>query len=80
MCHEHDSTSTKFSRRLPGTKFSYGCKTNKDYPKKKNAAYYKKKPAPGKSEKPTIVPKGSHRMPGGSIMKDSDMKKNKNKK
>ena len=66
-------------------------KTNKDYPNKKNAAYYKKKPAkiskiPGKNEKPTIVPKGSHRMPGGSIMKDRDMKrrstriKNKNNK
>ena len=37
-----------------------------------------KKPVEKKSvEKKSVVPKGSHRMPDGSIMKDSDMKKPK---
>jgi len=34
----------------------------------------------GTSSKKTKVPKGSHRMPDGSIMKDKDMPKKKNNK
>ena len=36
---------------------------------------YKKKTPEKKSKSKSKVPKGSHRMPDGSIMKDSDMKK-----
>lgn len=53
-------------------------KTNKDYPNKRNAYNKKQKglkaKIPGKNARPTIVPKGSHRMPNGKIMKDKDMK------
>ena len=34
----------------------------------------KSKPTKSKPKKNTKVPKGSHRMPDGSIMKDKDMK------
>ena len=53
-------------------------KTNKDYPNKRNAYNKKQKELkakmPGKNARPTIVPKGSHRMPNGKKMKDKDMK------
>ena len=42
-------------------------------PKEVFGANYKPKPKPKKKK----VPKGSHRMPDGSIMKDKDMKKKK---
>jgi hypothetical protein len=58
-------------------------KTNKDYPDKMNAYNKKQKEniskIPGKNARPTIVPgkvpRGSHRMPDGTIMKNKDMKK-----
>ena len=51
--------------------------------KKKNSKANKKKKTNSKANKKNSkakkgrVPKGSHRMPDGSIMKDSDMKKKK---
>jgi hypothetical protein len=58
-------------------------KTNKDYPDKRNAYNKKQKgkisKIPGKNARPTTlpgkVPRGSHRMPDGTIMKNKDMKK-----
>eukprot|EP01051_Picozoa_sp_SAG22_P010410 SAG22_NODE_937_length_6418_cov_124.858680_2_plen_112_part_00 len=54
-------------------------KTNADYPHKKGKRnqMYKKYNNNKDDDK---IPKGYHKMPDGSIMKDSDMKKNKNKK
>ena len=57
-------------------------KTNADYPNKKGKRneMYKKYNNNKKDEDAKALPKGYHKMPDGSIMKDSDMKKNKNKK
>lgn len=48
-------------------------KNKKIKPKEVFGSNYQKK----KEKKKGKVPKGSHRMPDGSIMKDSDMKKKK---
>tara|TARA_R110000772_G_scaffold11488_3_gene35912 strand:- start:570 stop:824 length:255 start_codon:yes stop_codon:yes gene_type:complete len=48
--------------------------------KSKRSGKGKKKTAPKKKPAPKKVPKGSHKMPDGSIMKDSKMKGKKGKK
>jgi hypothetical protein len=58
-------------------------KTNKDYPDKRNTYNTKQNgnmsEILGKDARPTILPRkvsrGSHRMPGGTIMKNKDIKK-----
>ena len=57
-------------------------KTNADYPNKKgkrNQMYKKYNNNKKDNDDAKALPKGYHKMPDGSIMKDSDMKKNKNK-
>ena len=55
----------------PKEVFENYVKDDKKKPKKKT------KPKKNSKAKKGRVPKGSHRMPDGSIMKDSDMKKKK---
>lgn len=71
----------KKTTKAPANYYDMAGSVEKDKKVKQSDVFGKKSSAKAKPKsKKTKIPKGYHRMPDGTIMKDSDMKNNKKKK